>query len=197
MKKFLVFDVEVPNKFHNTISSIGLCTVENNVITEEYYTLINPKCRFDPINVSINHITKKMVKDAPTFKQFWAEHGRFFKDVLIVGHGVTSDLSVLIKLFDSHNIEYKSFNFICTCDIAREYIKDIDNHRLPTLCEYFDIPLKHHHHAKDDAIATAMLMIEFNKQYGDELNKFLRTYPIVRKKKEPRRLGNVSEQPIK
>ena len=42
-KRFIVFDVETPNRYNNRMSAIGIAVVEDGVIVNEYYSLVDPK----------------------------------------------------------------------------------------------------------------------------------------------------------
>ena len=42
MARFIVFDVETPNRKNNRISAIGITVVEEEKISKEFYSLVNP-----------------------------------------------------------------------------------------------------------------------------------------------------------
>ena len=42
MARFIVFDVETLNQYNNRMSSIGITVMEDGVITDEFYSLVNP-----------------------------------------------------------------------------------------------------------------------------------------------------------
>ena len=53
MARFVAFDVETPNAFNNRMSAIGISVLEDGVITEEFYSLVNPEADFDWFNIQI------------------------------------------------------------------------------------------------------------------------------------------------
>ena len=53
MSRFIVFDVETPNRYNNRMSAIGIAVVEDGVIVNEYYSLVDPEQPFDYFNTRI------------------------------------------------------------------------------------------------------------------------------------------------
>ena len=51
MSRFIVFDVETPNRYCNRICAIGIAVIEDGVIVDEFYSLVNPETSFDYFNV--------------------------------------------------------------------------------------------------------------------------------------------------
>ena len=47
MSRFIVFDVETPNRYNNRMSAIGIAVIEDGVIVNEYYSLVDPEQPFD------------------------------------------------------------------------------------------------------------------------------------------------------
>ena len=50
MARYIVFDVETPNRYNNRISAIGISVVEDAKIIKEYFYFVNPGQRFDWFN---------------------------------------------------------------------------------------------------------------------------------------------------
>ena len=47
MSRFIVFDVETPNRYNNRMSAIGICVVESGRITDfggECFRILSRKC---------------------------------------------------------------------------------------------------------------------------------------------------------
>ena len=42
MENFVAIDFETANNYRNSACAVGIVTVTDNVITDEYYTLIQP-----------------------------------------------------------------------------------------------------------------------------------------------------------
>ena len=72
--EFVAIDFETANRSSDSACSIGLVTVKDGVIVDEYYQLIRPKnLYFHPDNIKIHGITEEMVADEPTLPEIWQE----------------------------------------------------------------------------------------------------------------------------
>ena len=68
--RYIVFDVETPNRLNDRISAIGITVIEDGRIINEFYSLINPETKFD-LNIRLTGITPESVLDRPTFQEIW------------------------------------------------------------------------------------------------------------------------------
>ena len=48
--RFVVFDVETPNRWNNRMSAIAVTVLEDGAVKEEFSTLVNPEQSFDAFN---------------------------------------------------------------------------------------------------------------------------------------------------
>ena len=69
MSRFVVFDVETPNRYNNRMSAIGIDVIEDGVIVNEYYSLVDPEQSFDYFNTRLTSIGEETVIGAPTFPE--------------------------------------------------------------------------------------------------------------------------------
>lgn len=115
------------------------------------------------------------------FKEFIA----FSKDLLIIGHNVQYDISILSSEFERLNIKRPEFKGVYdTLDIYRRFYPNLPNHKLETLSNLFPVNHKPSHNALDDVKATAYLLIyainekiknttmERMALMGDDISKF-------------------------
>jgi len=168
LPQFTVVDVETPNASQNSICSIAILHVEDNQITFAKECLVNPQARFDDMNMSIHHITRKMVENAPTFPSVWNEIKHFFTNGVLIAHNATFDLRVIAKTLASYDIAVPDFQYICTLKKARRHIsKEVYGcHKLNVLCDAYHIDLDHHHDAMCDTKACKSLFELFALEYG-------------------------------
>ena len=47
MPKYIVFDVETPNRYNNRMSAIGISIVENGKIVKSFFSYVDPEQSFD------------------------------------------------------------------------------------------------------------------------------------------------------
>jgi DNA polymerase III epsilon subunit-like protein len=176
MDRIIAFDVETPNFNNDRICSIGITVIENGEIVQSQHFLVNPECTFDPRNIQIHGITPADVAEAPTFPEIWNIIGTLFRTNLVVAHNAVFDLCVLRKALQAYGISESLVYYIDTLTIARSVIKETDNYRLPTLCEWFDIPLDHHN-AGSDSWACGKLLCRLLKAES-ELDRYIKAYSL-------------------
>lgn len=73
MTRYIVFDVETPNHNNNRMSAIGITTIEEGRITNEYFSYVNPEQPFDTFNTQLTGISAETVANAPTFPEIWKQ----------------------------------------------------------------------------------------------------------------------------
>ncbi|WP_455025218.1 3'-5' exonuclease [Oribacterium sinus] len=173
MARFIVFDVETPNRKNNRISAIGITVVEEGKISKEFYSLVNPEADFDYFNVKLTGISKSGVKDAPTFPELWQQIEPLFSDGMLVAHNASFDMNVLKNCLLDYEIDWKPYaRYLCTVKMGRSLFPD-RSHKLNMVCEHFGIPLNHHR-ADSDSRACAEILLRYLKA-GAEVKDFIRT----------------------
>ncbi len=179
MYKYIVFDVETPNYANDRMSAIGITVIENGVITDEFYSLVNPETHFDPFNIKLTGINAEKVKNAPAFPEVWAQISPIMSDGILTAHNAVFDMGVLKKCLDGYGIEWKPYaRYLCTVQMGRRLLPGM-NHRLNTLCEYYGIELDHHQ-ALSDSRACAEILLNYIDE-GADVRQFIRTYSLIRK----------------
>ncbi len=161
MSRFIVFDVETPNRSNSRMSAIGISVVENGRITQDYFSYVNPEQHFDAFNTSLTGIDAGTVSGAPTFAGLWQKIEPLFSSGILVAHNAQFDMGVLKKCLRDYRIAWKSsVPYCCTVQIGRRVLSDLPNHRLDSLCSYYSIDLDHHK-ADSDSRAAAEILIRY------------------------------------
>lgn len=174
--RYTIFDVETPNSDNNRMSAIGIVVVDNGQIVDRFYSLINPQCRFDPFNISLTGITPAMVSNAPAFDALWPRIKPYFENAVLVAHNAQFDMAVLTKCLRDYGLYWKdTVTYICTCKMSKACLPGMENHRLNTLCSYYDIELDHHR-ADSDAYACAQILLNLCARSDERLS--LRQYDL-------------------
>lgn len=169
LDNYVVLDIENPNTKADSICSIAFIQVKDGNIIDKEYVLINPKDRFDDINMRVNKITPDMVKDAITFDEFWENNKYIIENSIIIGHAVKYDLSVISKSLMKYNITLPTLKVVCTQKLAQKYL-DISHYKLDQVCDYLNIDLEHHHNALCDTKASLEIFKYINDKYGLDEN---------------------------
>jgi DNA polymerase III epsilon subunit family exonuclease len=105
-------------------------------------------------------ISDDMVKSAPKFKEVAASLLEFIGDSVLVAHNAGFDLRFLDyevgRVYEDYRVGNPS---LCTVQLSRRLLPDIDNHKLKTVAAHFNVELVNHHRANADALATAKVFI--------------------------------------
>ncbi|MBP3803973.1 MAG: 3'-5' exonuclease [Oribacterium sp.] len=174
MSRYVVFDVETPNNRNNRMSAIGISVVEDGVITENYYTLVNPEQSFDYFNVQLTGISEKTVENAPTFPEVWEKIDPIMSRGMLVAHNAVFDLGVLKHCLEGYGIDWKPYvRYMCTVQMGRRLLPGI-SHKLNVLCDHYGIGLNHHQ-ADSDSRACAEILLRYFES-GAETKNHIRTY---------------------
>lgn len=189
MEKVTYFDVEYANNKNKSICQIGIMC-ENFSDGEPYYPerdiYINPEDGFDDFCIKIHGITKDTVKNEPAFPTVWKEIEKYFTNAVIIGHNVAgADLDALVKALKRYNLDIPELYYICTLDLARQYIPSyaVADYSMSTLCEYFGVDIDSEHNAFDDACACADLFKAIIEEYAIDIKdiKIKKYNPCVEK----------------
>lgn len=162
---FVAIDFETANPNFSSACSIGIAAVKNNIIVDEFYSLIKPPTLdFNPFSVEVHGIAAEDVQASPTFDELWPDISKYFEDNLIVAFNAPFDINVLRNCLDKYNIVVPSSPYICAMQLATSIIGDHSkNASLGESCDFFGIDLNNHHNAANDASACANIVIKSNE----------------------------------
>ena len=178
MPRFIVFDVETPNRLNNRMSAVGITVIEDGCIVDGFYSLVNPETSFDYFNIQLTGISEESVSDAPSFPDVWKQIEPLMSSGLLVAHNAVFDLGVLQKCLRDYDIEWKPYvRYLCTVQMGRKLLPGI-SHRLNVLCDYYGIGLDHHQ-AASDSHACAEILLRYMEN-GADLRQHIRTYSLNR-----------------
>lgn len=174
MKDYIVLDLETPNSYSNSMSSIGIVVVEDGKITDEIYSLINPEAHFDAFNISLTGISPEDVEDAPTFPEYWEEIKDIVCSNVIVGQNISFDLSVISKALTRYNMPLPPFESYCTLKSCRRNLNLPDNSLSYIVSNVLETSYDAHN-AMADAQMTNELY-NYLDEYEDNRRKYVRSY---------------------
>ncbi|MGY3765784.1 3'-5' exonuclease [Vagococcus vulneris] len=174
---FIAMDFETANHEVHSACSLALVMVKNSRIVGEYYTLLKPETPFHWRNIQVHGIHESDVADAPTFRDIWPDIQNYFvPGHLVVAHNAAFDNRILNGCLAHYNLPQAHFLSLCTVRTSRKLYKQLPNHKLNTVSDYLAISLEHHHHALDDSLACAEILLAQERDYGVEpLKKLVKT----------------------
>lgn len=159
---FVVFDFETTGARTPPcrVTEIGAYRVANCQIVEEFHTLVNPEMPIPFFITMLTGISDSMVKDAPKFNEVADEFLRFIGDSVLVAHNAHFDMRFLNhevgRIYENYRVANPS---LCTVQLSRKLLPEIQNHKLKTVAEHFNVELVNHHRAHEDAYATARIFV--------------------------------------
>ena len=175
--RYIVFDVETPNRANNRMSAIGITVIEDGIITDSFFSLVDPETHFDAFNSQLTGISAESVQGAPNFAALWQQIEPVMSSGILTAHNAVFDMSVLKKCLQAYGITWKkNAKYLCTVQAGRKLLPNM-RHSLDIVCRHFDIPLVHHQ-ANSDSRACAEILLRY-MQSGANVNSFIRTYHLV------------------
>jgi DNA polymerase-3 subunit epsilon len=154
---FTAIDFETATSYHPC--SVGIVTVENGIIVDEFVTLIKPpKNEYNPFTIRVHGIYPKDTINSKSFLQVYPEIEKRLRNRVVVAHNESFDRNVLNKSMDLYGLRYEDLNIAdrweCTVKIYKA--KGLKPTKLSDCCREMKIQL-HHHEALSDARACAKL----------------------------------------
>ncbi len=162
---FVALDFETANADPASVCSVGLVTVENNIIKDEYYSLVKPKGMvFDAANSEVNGITPKMVEKAASFAEIWTEVEQRIEGRMVAAHYAAFDIKVLKAVLDPP--DRLSRNKLCLQLACQQGgLAGLPSYRLDSLARRIEFSFRHHD-ALEDSRACAMLLLRAGEESG-------------------------------
>jgi|CXWL01.1.fsa_nt_gi DNA polymerase-3 subunit alpha (Gram-positive type) len=165
---YIIFDTETTGlspHMGDRIIEIAAVRVVNGEITDSFEALINPHRPLSPEAARVNRITEEMVRDAPDASVVIPQFLEFVGSDTLVAHNAEFDMGFLKA--EMERLGRNFFQYvpaICTVDLAREELPQLERHNLGALIEHFGINADRRHRAIDDVKATAEVFIRLHKE---------------------------------
>ncbi|HMQ03201.1 MAG TPA: exonuclease domain-containing protein [Pyrinomonadaceae bacterium] len=159
---FVVFDLETTGAKAPPcrVTEIGACRIANGEITDRFQSLVNPEEPIPEFITALTGIDDTMVSTAPVFGEVVPGLLDFIGDSVLVAHNSSFDIGFLNfeigRLYQNYRLANPS---LCTVQLSRQLVPDIENHKLKTVANHFSIELVNHHRAADDACAAAGIFL--------------------------------------
>ena len=160
---FTAIDFETATYYRDSACAVGIVTVDNGLIVDEYHTLIQPPNNYYYYNnTNIHGISAKDTINVGTFDVCFAEIQKRLLGKIVVAHNEYFDRSVLNACISYYGLTSKNFlldkKWVCTLKLYRSL--GFYPNRLCDCCERLNIPLQHHE-ALSDARACAKLYLNY------------------------------------
>jgi DNA polymerase-3 subunit epsilon len=158
---FTAIDFETATNQLYSACAVGIVTVRNSVIVDEYYTLIQPpNNEYSYHNIRVHGIQPQHTHRQSTFELLYPEIKSRLQGELLVAHNEQFDRNVLARTMDYYGLNYQELELAdrweCTCRIYRA--KGYKPANLSYCSAQNNIDLQHHE-ALSDARACAKLYL--------------------------------------
>ncbi len=183
---YVVFDFETTGAKTPPcrVTEVGAYRVSKREIVGEFQTLVNPETKIPEFITNLTKISNEMVKNAPKFAEVASDFMEFVGDSVLVAHNAHFDMRFLNHEIKRIHSNYRVANpYLCTVQLSRKLVPEVDNHRLNTMANYYSIDLTNHHRAAADARATAKLFINLLEKLEEKGVKDLHGVRRLRKDK--------------
>ena len=159
--KIASLDFETANVFQGSVCSVGVALFEDGKLIRTMDQRIMPHsdCRyFNPELTLIHGIRLRDVIGAPEFPAVADELFGLLQGAFVIAHNAAFDINVLRTVCELYGIRYPEIEYFCTCKAARRLWKQLENHKLNTLCRYIGHDFRHHD-AAEDAVAAGNVFL--------------------------------------
>jgi len=161
IRDFAAIDFETANGQLSSVCSVGIVVVRNAVITERFYSLIQPEPNYYSYsNTQIHGLSYDDTVDAEVFSEVWKNIEPLIEGLPLVAHNKGFDEACLKAVFKTYQMDYPDYRFYCTLAESRRQLKHLPNHQLHTVAEDCGYILTDHHHALADAEACAEIALQ-------------------------------------
>jgi len=157
---FTAIDFETAQAHH--ICAVGIVTVEDGEIVDEYYSLIKPPNNsYSWHTIQVHGIYPEDTENSPSFVELYPEIKKRLKGRIVVAHNEPFDRNVLKKSMNDNGISYSDLNIAERWeDTVKIYrAKGFKPANLAACCQRMNIELNHHE-ALSDARACAELYLK-------------------------------------
>lgn len=145
---------------YDEIIELSALRVRNNIIVDEFTSLVKPRCEIDEFITELTGITNGMVVDAPTIEEVLPLFLDFIGDDILVGHKINFDINFIYDNSEYCLNRLFTNNFVDTYRLSLRIFPNAAHHRLKDVCELYQIPYENAHRSLNDCKMTQQVYIK-------------------------------------
>lgn len=148
---YTIIDIETTglSTTYDSIIEISAVKVRNETIVGEFSELVYCDLQLNDFIVELTGITNELLKNADKVDSVIYRFNEFIATDILIGHNIAFDLN-FIKAKQNKSLEnYR----VDTLGLSRRVLKDVDNHKLSTIANHFNIE-RTIHRGLEDCIVT-------------------------------------------
>lgn len=156
---YAVLDIETTGGQYNKegITEIAIHKFDGLDVIDSFVSLVNPEKEIQPYVVKLTGINNKMLRRAPKFFEVAKRIIEITQNCILVAHNANFDYRILRTEFKRLGYHF-DIPTLCTIDLSKELIPDLESYSLGKLCRNIGIPVSDRHRANGDALATLKLL---------------------------------------
>ena len=156
---YSIIDIETTGGRYNEegITEVAIHKFDGENVVDSFVTLVNPKKEIQPFVVNLTGISNKMVRSAPEFHEIAKRIVEITSETILVAHNTSFDYRILKTEFKRLGYDF-DIPTLCTIELSKQLIPDMDTYSLGKLCRKLGIPVSDRHRANGDALATLKLL---------------------------------------
>ncbi|MCI5600276.1 MAG: exonuclease domain-containing protein [Hallerella porci] len=165
--RFAVVDVETTGgkPADSRVIEIGIALIDDWKITQKFSSLVHTDRELSPFIQNLTGITPKKLENAPAFEEIAAKVDALLDGRIFVAHNVASDYAAV-----GAELKRAGFDFspekLCTVKLSRRVFPGLRKYNLHELTASLNLPDFEQHHALNDAIAAAQILILAKERGG-------------------------------
>lgn len=170
---FVALDVETANSNFDSICQIGIISFDNGAPSHTWQTLVNPEDDFDPLNISIHHITETMVEDAPTFPIIYPSIVSLLSGQIVAAYS-SFDKASITRILEKYSLPPIPCTWLDIAMVARRAWPQYATrgYGLANVAHNLGIHFEHHA-AHEDARAAGEILLRAISETGLSLTDWL------------------------
>ncbi|MGC3981704.1 MAG: 3'-5' exonuclease [Steroidobacteraceae bacterium] len=160
---FIVLDFETTGLHPDQgdrITEVAALRLHNGEVVARYESLVNCAQRLPNHIRAFTGINQHMIDTAPAPWRVFPELLNFIDGAPVVSHNAAFDQGFLDFECERLNLPRRGGDFICTVQLARRLLPDMDSHSLKALVRHFKLPGTAEHRAAPDAEAAAQVLLQ-------------------------------------
>ena len=183
--KHVVIDIEMTGKSSSAkMIEFSALKYEDDILVDEYTTLINPMTKIPANIVEKTGITDEMVSNAPTITEVLGKIIGAIRDQTVIGYNVTGFALPRIRTMAEQFGIFFDAKAIDLLYAARRATPELPDHKLTTVAEHFGIDTTGHHRTRKDCLIIQELYNHIYEYVFDKKPKATRerhTYEDIEK----------------
>jgi len=166
---YLFYDDETANSEGRICSAAAIVVRDDRTVVDHFYTLVDPECEFDDHNRWRHGIALSNVIGKPTFDEVYSRTGLadLLERCVFVAHNAKgADLYHIKKSLAAYGIDLPPVRCIDTQEMAKAVGIPEGSRSLEDICARYNIILRKHHDAYEDAKACMAIFFHMVDEFG-------------------------------